>query len=86
MRFLLTLLLIYICFRIIVSYILPFLVRWYVKRSRDRFFRDNPNYAERQQKKDGEMTITIKRTSQGKPNSDKIGEYTDFEEVKGEHK
>lgn len=84
MRLLLTVLLIYICFRIIVSLILPLLVRWYVKRSRDRFLRNNPQYAERQQKKEGEMTITIKRTSQGKPNSDKLGEYTDFEEVKEE--
>jgi len=46
MRLLLIILLAYIFFRILVAYILPFIVRWYVNRSSDKYFRDNPQYAE----------------------------------------
>ena len=82
MRVLLIIFFIYLFFRILVRYILPWLVLRYVNKSKEEFYRDNPQYSERQQKKEGEMTISIKRTSQGKPNSDKIGDYTDFEEIK----
>ncbi len=82
MRLLLIILICYIFFRILVGFIFPLLVRWYVNKSREKFFRDNPQHAERQQKKEGEMTINIKRTSHVRPNSDKLGEYTDFEEIK----
>jgi len=86
MRIILIIILVYIFFRILVSFVLPLIVRWYLNKSREKFFRDHPQYAERQKKKEGEMTISIKRTSQVRPNSDKLGEYTDFEELKDDEK
>lgn len=76
-----TFILIYLIFRILTTYVFPWIVKWYLNRVKEKYYRDNPQYAPKQKKREGDITITYKE----KPNrseSDSLGEYTDFEEVK----
>jgi len=82
MKLLLIIILVYLFFRILVRYILPWMVRRYIKKAREKFYRQNPHFDHHEQKKEGEMTISIKRTKHSKPDTDKIGDYTDYEEIK----
>jgi hypothetical protein len=78
-----TFILIYLIFRVFTTYILPFIVKWYLNRVKKKFYRDNPHLTPDDQKNEGEMTISYKKGKK-RPESDNMGEYTDFEEIKEE--
>ena len=71
----------YLIFRVLIAYVFPWLVKKYIERVKKKFYEDNPQYRERQEKKAGDMTISYKE-KQDQPDTDKLGEYTDFEDIK----
>lgn len=79
-----TFILIYLIFRVLTAYVFPWIVKWYLNRVKEKFYQQNPHYAETQKKqKKGEVTITYK-DDKNKPDTNNLGEYTDFEDLKEE--
>ena len=81
LEFIAILVLIYIAFRVAVSWLLPFLVKRYLENFQKKFYQNNPGQAGREQKSTGRVSISFNR-KKSKTESDKMGEYTDFEEIK----
>ncbi|MFC1732761.1 hypothetical protein ACFL6I_20870 [candidate division KSB1 bacterium] len=79
LNFLFWLILIYLLFRVMVKYLFPYLLRWYLKRFQNKFYEQNPHLKKEQNKKD--TKVHIKRPGSRKINTDTIGEYVDYEEV-----
>ncbi len=91
MGFIKTLLIIlffYYGFKVLARLFAPFLMRYAAKKIQDKFKdqmgqhmrgsgfgqQDNP-------KKEGEVHVKSKKSSQDKINSDSVGDYVDFEEI-----
>ena len=78
----------YYGFKVLARLIAPFLMRYAAKKIQDKFKdqmgqhmrgtgfgqQDNP-------KKEGEVYVRSKKSSQDKINSDSVGDYVDFEEI-----
>jgi len=85
---LLIILFFYYGFKVLTRLLAPFLMRYAAKKIQDKFKdqmrqhmrgssfdqQDNP-------KKEGEVHVKSKKSSQDKINSDLIGDYVDFEEI-----
>ena len=85
---LLIVLLFYYGFKVLARLLAPFLMRYAAKKIQDKFKdqmgqdmrgsgfgqQDNP-------KKEGEVHVRSKKSSQDKINSDSVGDYVDFEEI-----
>jgi hypothetical protein len=78
-RFIFIVFIIYLVFKVLSKYVLPFLVRKSVKNFQEKFYQQNPNV---RRKEEGE--VTIQQDKKTKEKSGDIGEYVDFEEVKDE--
>lgn len=78
-RFILWILIFYLLFRVLVRYVFPFLLRYFLKNSQEKFYRDNPDV---RKKKEGE--VSIKHPSESnkhvKKAKDDLGEYVEYEE------
>ena len=75
-------------FKVLARLLAPFLLRYAAKKIQDKFKdqmgqnmrgsgfgqQDNP-------KKEGEVHVSSKKSSQDKINSDSVGDYVDFEEI-----
>ena len=78
----------YYGFKVLARLLAPFLLRYAAKKIQDKFKdqmgqhmrrsgfgqQDNP-------KKEGEVHVRSKKSSQDKINSDSVGDYVDFEEI-----
>lgn len=78
----------YYGFKVLARMLAPFLMRYAAKKMQDKFKdqmgqhmrgsgfgqQDNP-------KKEGEVHVRSKKSSQDKINSDSVGDYVDFEEI-----
>ena len=78
----------YYGFKVLVRLLTPFLMRYAAKKIQDKFKdqmghhmrgsgfgqQDNP-------KKEGEVHVRSKKSSQDKINSESVGDYVDFEEI-----
>lgn len=85
---LLIILFFYYGFKVLVRLLAPFLMRYAAKKIQDKFKdqmgqhmsgsgfgqQDNP-------KKEGEVHVRSKKSSQDKINSESVGDYVDFEEI-----
>mgnify|MGYP001401409114 CR=1 FL=1 len=69
----------YLIYRLLARYILPYLAKRYVENTKQRFYREQNA---RQKRSDGEINVDYVPPSSGKINSDGVGEYIDFEEEK----
>ncbi len=77
---------IYLAFRLITTWLLPRIVTWYIERQKRKFYDTNPHARQAsKKKKSGDINITYS-DSPKKGDSDKIGEYVDFEEIKDNKK
>ncbi len=84
LRILATFILIYLLFRVLTAVVFPWIAKWYLRRYRKQFYRDNP-WAEDAEKR--------RREAQQGPGheqkstaSDKIGEYVDYEDIKDQNR
>ncbi len=87
-RILATFILIYLIFRLFTTYVLPWLMRWYLNRFKRKFYEQNPHLRqEEEQTKKGKskVRITYKRSQQNGKSLDDVGEYVDFEDIDDEN-
>ena len=81
LRLIFWLIIFYLLFRILVRYVFPYIVRYFLKNSEEKFYRQNPDI---KKKKEGEVSIDY-MPDKDKKNNDKdkddMGEYVDFEEL-----
>lgn len=81
-----TFIIIYLFFRIFTTWILPMIIRWYINRFKKRFYQQHPHASEAKEKRrKGNVHITYTKET-GKTDTNSIGEYVDFEEVKDSDK
>ncbi len=81
MRLIVTLILIYFLFRLLTAYVFPWIARWYLRQYREKFFRDNPGAARASEKRKSDPGYQHRRKTTGRPDTDKLGEYIDYEEI-----
>ncbi len=91
MGFIKTLLIIlffYYGFKVLARLLAPFLMRYAAKKIQDRFkdqmgqqMRGSGFGQQNNSKKEGEVHVKSKKSSQEKINSDSVGDYVDFEEI-----
>lgn len=80
MKFLLIIIIVYFALVLAARYVLPFLLRRFVKKASKRFEQQmNMNNNAYRQKPEGEITIN-EATGKSHKTGD-IGEYTDFEDI-----
>ncbi|MFO7997519.1 MAG: hypothetical protein R6U86_00900 [Bacteroidales bacterium] len=66
LRLIATFILIYLLFRVVTTWLLPMLVRWYINRFKRRYHRENQR----------------PKPEQAAAKTDKLGEYVDYEEIR----
>ncbi len=73
--------LIYIFFRILVGIIIPWALRTYLKKQREKYYNENTSRQKqsRQYKKD-DINISVDE-EKSSTQSDNIGEYVDYEDI-----
>ena len=91
MGFIKTLLIIlffYYGFKVLARLLAPFLMRYAAKKIQDKFkdqmgqhMRGSSYSQQDNPKKEGEVHVKSKKSSQDKINSDSVGDYVDFEEI-----
>ena len=91
MGFIKTLLIIlffYYGFKVLARLLAPFLMRYAAKKIQDKFknqmgqhMRGSSFSQQDNPKKEGEVHVKSKKSSQDKINSDSVGDYVDFEEI-----
>lgn len=81
LRFLFVVILIYYGFRLVIRYVVPWMIARFMKKQQEKFNQMNgfadTNY---NQKKDGEVNIKTRQAHKTKED-DNFGEYVDFEDV-----
>lgn len=81
-RIIATFILAYLIFRVFTAWVLPMIARWYINRYRKKFYRQNPGARKAEERRGkGKVRITYSGNA-AKTNTDDIGEYVDYEEVK----
>jgi len=85
---LLLLLFFYYGFKVLARLLAPFLMRYAAKKIQDKFknqmgqnMRGSGFGQQDNHKKEGEVHVRSKKSSQDKINSDSVGDYVDFEEI-----
>jgi predicted Holliday junction resolvase-like endonuclease len=88
LRLFITFVLIYLAFRVITMYLVPMLVRWYIRRFQRKFYEQNPHLRQEKETRHGKTRVIIPddQQKQDKKPSDDIGEYVDYEEIKEDKK
>ncbi|HAK00477.1 MAG TPA: hypothetical protein DCM62_10680 [Bacteroidales bacterium] len=81
LEFIAILVLVYIAFRLLARLVLPLLLKRYLGKFKQRFYEQNPPHTSQQGTRKGNVSINF-GGRKAKTESDNLGEYTDFEEVK----
>ncbi len=81
LRFIFVVVLIYYGFRLVIRYVVPWLIARFMKKQQDKFNQMNgfANSSDNQ-KKEGDVDLNTKRNQKSKED-DGFGEYVDFEDV-----
>ena len=81
-RLILIVIIVYLIYRALVRYIIPFLLKVYLKKSQERFFDQNPGLRHEENKKEGEVSVDyVPGKKKGKKELDD-DEYIEYEDVK----
>ncbi len=81
LRIIATFILIYLVFRIMIFYVFPRIGQWYLNRYRDKFYRNNPAASKAKERRQKQGMHVRQQADKQSADSDKIGEYVDFEEI-----
>lgn len=81
-RTLLIIILLYMVLKLLAKFILPWFVKFSLKRFQKRFYEQNPHLRPEKTDKEGEVTITRIRKEKPEGVPDDLGDYVDYEEVK----
>lgn len=82
LRIILTFIVIYLIFRIVLFFIIPKLGQWYLNRHRDKFYRSNPAAAKAKERRDQQQMHIKQNKDHRITDTENLGEYIDFEEIK----
>lgn len=82
LRIIATFIFIYLLFRILTTMIFPAIARWYLKRYKKRFYQNNPWAARAEENNSQKRQTNHQKSPKSKPDTDQLGEYVDFEEIK----
>jgi len=74
--------LIYLAFRVITMYVMPWLLRKFIERHRKKFYGDNYHGRRSSKKKSKEGDVHVKQKQKKQISSDDLGEYVDYKEIK----
>ncbi|MFO7728208.1 MAG: DUF4834 family protein [Desulfonatronovibrio sp.] len=84
LRIIATFIIIYLIFRVLTTVVFPWIAKWYIRRYQQRFYRNNPQaHQARRKRKSGDVHIS-RMDDKRKPDTDRLGEYVDYEEIKEE--
>lgn len=84
LRLIATFIIIYLAFRVFTALFFPLIAKWYLNRFKKRFYQQNPGYEERSRK--GKVNIKMPPGAAKAAQSEHIGEYVDYEEIKEDPK
>ncbi len=76
-----TFILIYLVFRIMIFYVFPKIGQWYLNRYRNKYYRNNPDAARAKARREKQGMHIRQDKDKQSGNSNKIGEYVDFEDI-----
>ena len=83
-RVLIILIAAYYIFKIVVRFVLPFLVRRFLNNAQKNFYKANPHLDPdpKPTGKEGEVKVKTNSTSKVESKTNDFGEYVDYEEIK----
>ncbi len=84
LRIIATFIIIYLVFRVLTTVIFPWIAKWYIRRYQKRFYRNNPQAQQARRKRKNEGVHISRMDDKRKPDTDRIGEYVDYEEIREE--
>ncbi len=80
LEFISWLIIIYLAFKLISRFLLPYLVKWGVRRFQEKYFSQNSDVNEPMEK-EGSIHVQYKHEKKQPQNTGNGGEYVDFEEL-----
>ncbi|GEM_PF-810931 len=83
LRIIAVFILIYLVFRVVTMYIMPWLLKKFIERQRKKYYGQGSTFGgsrHGRRQKEGDTRISYKQGKQ--KSSDEIGEYVDFKEIK----
>ena len=82
-RLALFLLLIYLLAKLFTRYLLPYILKRFIRKTEEKYKRQQQEYQD-QTKKEGDIRINYKNKKHQQKKTDDLGEYVDYEEVDDE--
>ncbi len=79
-RLALFLLLIYLLAKLFTRYLLPYILKRFIRKTEEKYKRQQQEYQD-QTKKEGDIRINYKNKKHQHKKTDDLGEYVDYEEV-----
>ncbi|MFW5706465.1 MAG: hypothetical protein ACOC12_00970 [Bacteroidota bacterium] len=78
----------YLIFRFVTLYILPWALRWFINKQKEKFYQQNPHFRKDKEPsaKKGDIRFSGKVHGTNGKSSGQIGEYVDYEEIKEDKK
>ncbi|MCK4360542.1 MAG: hypothetical protein KAV70_02255 [Bacteroidales bacterium] len=81
LKFIFVVILIYYAFRILFKYVFPYILKQYIKKTKNKYFYQEGELKKDKKKKEGKVNIDyVPEKDKGK-NDTELGEYVDFEEI-----
>ncbi len=74
--------LIYLAFRVITMYVMPWLLRKFIERQSKKFYGENYHGRRSSQKEPKEGDVHVKQKHKTQISSENLGEYVDYKEIK----
>lgn len=86
LRFLVIAISIYLFFRVLTGYVLPWILKFWLKRFQKRFYDQNPHIRKDKNYQEGRVTIKKVKEDESANIPDNFGDYVDYEDVDDDKK
>lgn len=85
-KFLVVVVIIYMVFKVLGGFILPWIIRVWLKRFQKRFYDQNPHIRNDKDYQEGKVTIKKVKEEESANIPDDFGDYVDYEDVDDDKK
>lgn len=85
-KFLVVVVIIYMIFKVLGGFILPWIIRVWLKRFQKRFYDQNPHIRNDKDYQEGKVTIKKVKEEESANIPDDFGDYVDYEDVDDDKK
>lgn len=85
-KFLVVVVIIYMVFKVLGGFILPWIIRVWLKRFQKRFYDQNPHIRNDKDYQEGKVTIKKVKEEESTHIPDDFGDYVDYEDVDDDKK